>query len=101
MDKPKWYTTDRDMNICDVVLFLKQEGALAKTYQYGMVHEIERGKNGLIRKALIKYRNNTENVDRFTWRSVRQLVIIHPVDELSLMEELAAIANYVDVICGN
>ena len=101
MDRPKWYSTDRDMQISDIVLFLKQEGALAKTYQYGMVHEIEKGKDGLVRKASIKYRNSNGNIDRFTWRSVRQLVIIRPVDEISFMEELAAIANYVNVFSRN
>ena len=93
MEKPKWYLTDRDMKICDIVLFLKQEGALAKTYQYGMVHEVEKGQDGVIRKALIKYRNYNENIDRFTLRSVRQLIIIHPVDELSLMEEMDKITK--------
>ena len=32
IDKPKWYVTDKHIKICDVILFLKQEGALAKTY---------------------------------------------------------------------
>ena len=82
IDKPKWYNTDREMKICDVVLLLKQEGAISCTYQYGMVHQIERDKDDRIRKVQIKYRNNNENHDRFTWRSVRQLVIIYPVEEL-------------------
>ena len=43
------------MQISDVVIFLKLEGALSKTYQYGMVHEVERGMDGLICKAKIKY----------------------------------------------
>ena len=93
MDQPKWHKTDRDMKICDVVLMLKQEGELSSTYQYGMVHELEKDKDGVIRKVQIKYRNSTENQDRFTWRSVRNLIIIHPVDELSITEELAKSAH--------
>ena len=79
------------MKICDIVLFLKQEGALSTTYQYGMVNEVHRDRDGLVRKVQVKYRNHNESVDRFTWRSVRQLVVIHPVDELSIINELGKI----------
>ena len=93
MDQPKWFKSDRDIKICDIVLMLKQEGELCCTYQYGMVHALEKDKDDVIRKVQIKYRNSSENQDRFTWRSVRTLVIIHPVDELSIMEELAKSAH--------
>ena len=46
---------------------------------------------------IVRYRNHPENVDRYTTRSVCDLVLIHPIDELNLMEELgkvvASIAN--------
>ena len=93
MDQPKWFKTDRDIKICDIVLMLKQEGELCSIYQYGMVHELEKDKDGITRKVQVKYRNSTENQDRFTWRAVRNLVIIHPVNELSIMEEMARSAH--------
>ena len=89
MEQPKWYTTERDLKICDIVLMLKHEGNIGCTYQYGMVHQIQKNTDGVTRKAQIKYRNSTEDHDRYTWRSVRQLVMIHPVDELSIMEQMA------------
>ena len=88
MHQPKWFQSDRDIKICDVVLFIKKEGSISSTYQYGMVHEIIPSKDGLIRKVVVKYRNNNECVDRFTTRAVRELVLIHPIDEVHLMEEL-------------
>ena len=100
MEQPKWYNTDRDMKICDIVLMLKQEGILNSTYQYGMVQEIQRDKDGIIRQVKVKYRNSNENQDRFTCRSVRKLIIIHPVDELSIMEELAQCPNYSSCRCS-
>ena len=84
----KWFQSDRDIKICDVVLFTKKDGSISSTYQYGMVHEIEPSRDGLIRKVVVKYRNSNENVDRFTTRAVRKLVIIHPIGEVHLMEEL-------------
>ena len=58
-----------------------------------MVHEIELSRDGLIQKVVIKYRNNSENTDRFTTRAVHDLVLIHPVDEIHIMEELGNIAT--------
>ena len=34
-----------------------------------------------------------ENVDRYKTRSVHDLVLIHPIDELNLMEELGKVAS--------
>ena len=41
MDKPKWFCGDRNVKTCDFVLFNKNGGSLAKTCQYGMIHEAE------------------------------------------------------------
>ena len=58
-----------------------------------MIHEIEPSKDGLIRKVVVKYRNNNENVDQFTTRAVREQVLIHPIDEVHIMEELGRMAT--------
>ena len=96
MEQPKWFSTDRDIKICDVVLFLKHEGSMNNCYQYGMINEIVATRDGLIRKVVVIYRYNYENVDRFTTRAVRDLVLIHPVDEFNLMEELGKVASIND-----
>ena len=66
MEQPKWFCSDRDVKISDVVLFTKNEGSVVNTYQYGMVYERELSRDELIRKVVIKYRNSNENIDRFT-----------------------------------
>ena len=104
MEQPKWFRSDQDAKICDVVLFIKNEGSVVNTYQYRMVHEIELSRDGLIRKVVTKYRNSSENIDCFTTRPVRELILIHPVDEIHNMEELenvattSSIVSYVDRI---
>ena len=104
--QPKWFRSDRDIKICDVVLFTKKDGSMSSICQYGMVHEIEPSRDGLIRKLVVRYRNNNENVDRFTTQAKRELVIIHPIDEVHLMEELGKMSttNYLlllmDRICN-
>ena len=94
--QPKWFNSDRDMKEGDVVLFLKQEKELCSTYQYGVIQSTEVGRDGKIRKVNVRYRNHNENTDRFTFRSTRSLVMIHPVDEITVMQELGQIAAKVD-----
>ena len=96
VEQPKWFHSDRNLKKGDIVLFIKQESVLCNTYQYGMVESVEVGRDGKIRKVHVKYRNSTEETDRLTYRSTRSLIMIHPVDELDLMEEMGQVASKVD-----
>jgi len=89
MTRPKWFTTERHLKVGDVIMFNKHESQLKCVYRYGIVKDVNVGKDGCIREAVIRYRNDKENGDRETNRAVRKLVVIHPVDELSLYEELS------------
>jgi len=95
MEQQKWFEGDT-LKVGDVVLFLKQESSLSHVYQYGIVEAVEHSKDGIIRKAEIKYRNHNENVFRKTYRSTRSLVLIHHVNETNLVKELGEIACMVD-----
>ena len=77
----------------DVVLFLKEDFLFSRTGQYGTVLSVQQSSDNVIRKVKVKYRNANENVDRETFRSVRQLVMIHPVDEIDIIQELNNIKN--------
>ena len=59
MLKPKWYKTEYHLKVGDVVLFIKDE-CNSPTYQYGIVKKVQPGNDGLIRKAVIRYRNVSE-----------------------------------------
>ena len=61
-----------------------------------MIQEVEKSKDDIIRKVKVKYRNHHENFDRVTYRPVRQLVMIHPINELNIVQELGEIANFTD-----
>jgi len=95
MDQPKWYSSDVNLKQDDLVLFLKQESPLCSSYQFGIVNSVERGRDGKVRKAKVRYRNHNENVYRETNRSVRKLVVLHHVDELSIMQEIYNVARSV------
>ena len=97
MNHPKWFKDDTDISVGDVILFLKEEGHISGVYQYGMVHEVKTSKDNKIRSVIVKYRNHNESFDRFTNRAVREITVIHPVDELSIMEELADMQTFVNM----
>ena len=97
MPQPKWYVTSHHIKEGDVVLFLKKEGKLNTTYQYGIVKVAEAGRDGIVRKVTVRYRNHTESFDRETCRAVRQLIVIHRVNELNIIQELGKIATIVDM----
>ena len=48
-----------------------------------LIHRIDGSKN-----CVIEYQNNNENVKRSTTRGVREIVVIHPADELGIVREL-------------
>ena len=72
-----------------MVLFLKSEKEFAKQYQYGIIHTINISKDGCVRKVEIQYQNHNEKTKRYTLRGVRDLVIVHPIDESDINTELA------------
>ena len=89
MHRPKWFRNDYDVKVGDIVLFTKRDNTMCNTYQFGKIKDVETSKDGRIRKALVEYRNHNECVNRVTYRAIRGLVMIHPIDELSIAEELA------------
>ena len=94
IERPKWFKGDSDVHVGDIVLFLKSEKEFDLQYQYGIISKLDKSKDGLIRKVDIEYQNFNENVKRTTQRGVREIVSIHPVDELDIYEELYDLFYY-------
>ena len=94
--QPKWFVSDRGIRVGDVVLFTKSDKEFEKIYQYGIVLTTFEGKDGLTRVVEVQYQNSNETVKRTTKRCVRELVIVHPVDEIGIQAELDDFANKVE-----
>lgn len=86
--QPKWFESERHIRIGDVVLFCKSDKEFENVYQYGIVVTTFEGKDGLIRVVEVQYHNFNERVKRTTKRCVRELIVVHPVDELGIQAEL-------------
>ena len=79
--------------IGDVILFLKSEKEFDKQYQYGMISDVLKTRDGRIRKLEIEYMNHNEKVRRKTTRASRDVVVIHPVGQLGLIRDLNKISE--------
>ena len=88
MFQPKWFRNDRDPKVGDVVLFLKSDKEFDKQYQFGIITNLKASRDCKIRQLEIEYQNHNENVKRHTKRGTREIVVIHPVNELGLIREL-------------
>ena len=69
MDHPKWFNSDKNIEVGDIVLFLKTDGELSRQYQYGKVSLVEKGRDDRIRSVTVKYRNSGEKKDCETRRA--------------------------------
>ena len=59
--KFKWFKNDTDLKIGDLVYFQKSESELGNgNWTFGMISEVNRSRDGLIRKVTVKYRNAME-----------------------------------------
>ena len=84
------------------MLFKKCEGAVgAGTYQYGIIQTISPSSDDVIRNVIVKYRNADEGKDRETKRAVKSLILIHKIDELNIMKEMADASQYIDGLFKN
>ena len=73
--QPKWFRNEKDLKIGDVIYFRKDEGSAIKgSWTTGLVDDVVRGSDGLVREATVKYFNSSETSPHRTTRSVRTLV---------------------------
>eukprot|EP00794_Sanderia_malayensis_P002419 gene2419-biopygen1305 len=96
MKQSKWYRSN-EIDVGDVVLFVKHNSTISKKYTYGIVKELEYGEDVLPRRAKVQYRNENESGLRETYRSLRGLIIIHYVHESDYLYELGSIAKNIDL----
>jgi hypothetical protein len=79
--KPKWFKTDKHLKPGDLVYYEKDSGKVTSPWVMGIVDQVLRGPDGLIREAVIVFRNHGETFNRLTNRAVRSLVRIFSIDD--------------------
>ena len=94
--QPKWYVHDQDLKPGDVALFRKDSGLLAGPWVMGMVDEVVKGRDGLVREVGIRYTTSSESVPRLTTRAVRSVVRLFNIDELDWRDEMNTVRKIVE-----
>ena len=94
IDKPKWFVTERNLSIGDIVLFLKNEQEFDRQYQYGIVKSIIEGRDQIVTSVFVEYQNPGENAKHCTKRGVHDLVVIHPIEEIGISKELEPLVQF-------
>jgi hypothetical protein len=85
----KWNKGDDELHIGDLVYFQKSpDKKLASKWIIGMVEQLPVGRDGKVRRVLVKYQNSGETQPRVTDRAIRSLVKIYDVEEYILQEDL-------------
>ena len=87
---PKWHKSDENLDIGDLV-YMKRcpDNKLDSSWVMGIVDQVIRGRDGKVRRAVIKYQNASEfPTPQFTDRAVRQLVKIYDIEEYVLQDDL-------------
>ena len=101
LHQPKWFNSDKDLVIGDLVYFLKKDSKLASKWILGMVEEISKGRDGVLREVTVKYCNAAEQrlsltgdsskdktLPRYTIRSVRKMVKVFSLDDAHLCDDI-------------
>ena len=73
----------------DLVFFRKSESSLDGKWVVGMIDEVERGRDSVIRMVTVKYFNGTNPVPEYTLRTVRKLVKLWDVQDIHLADDIA------------
>ena len=91
--KPKWFVTEWNIRIGDIVLFLKSEQEFDRQYQYGIVVTTIVSRDGIITAEEIQYQNHRENAKGSLIAGLGNLIVIHPIDEIGISKELQEFAK--------
>ena len=88
---PKWKSGQPQLAVGDIVAFIRDQSQLGGlSTRLGVVHEIETGRDQIIRRVTIKYKNSGESDFRYTRRSVRDVAVIHREEDLDFCAKLSA-----------
>ena len=101
MTKKSDFKNSRDLAKDDIVYLQKEESALSSPWIMGVIEQVIRGRDGVIRRVIVRYRNFKEDFDRFTDRSVRRLIKIYSSDDPDLQQDLSKVQDRIEELLGN
>jgi hypothetical protein len=83
LKQKKWYKYKRDARVCDVVL-RKDETAAGQTYKYARIVKVRTDTDSKVWSVDVQFTIPGESKFRVSTRLIHKLVLIVPVEELSM-----------------
>ena len=101
INQPKWFKVEKDLREGDVVYFKKDDSVLGSVWTIGEVDQIVVGRDGHVRRAIIKYfavneKDPFKATLQFTDRASRSLVKLWSVDEIDIFDDLSELQRRLD-----
>jgi hypothetical protein len=91
--QPRWFKSDTDTRVGDVVYFRKREGKLDGPWTMGRISETTRSRDGIIRRVDIEY-HDLQGTLQTTDRSVRSVVKLFNLEDRFWRADMDAVARY-------
>ena len=96
MKMNKWFDSKAPLQVGDIVYFKKVNSELASKWTVGVIAEIVKSKDGLVRRAQVNYQNFGEDFLRFTDRAARSLIKLFHIDDQNWQDDMAEVEKLID-----
>ena len=93
--QPKWFRDSPEIKVDDVVYFRKSESDMSSRWTVGQIDSVTRSKDGIVRRADVRYFNHGENKPRITDRGVRSLVRLFNVEDNYFIEDMNQVERFI------
>ena len=98
MKMHKWYKSDEQLVVGDIVYFQKDESVLYSVWTVGRVTEVTIGKDGAVRRVVVQFQNANENEPRFTDRAARSLVKLFNIQDTTWVDDMNTVEKVVTAL---
>ena len=91
----KWYKSDEQLMVGDIIYFKKDESVLSSEWTVGRVTDVIVGKDGAVRRAIVQFQNSKEKEPRFTDRAARSLVKLFNIEDSTWLDDMHTVEKVV------
>ena len=89
--QPKWFKESPELKVEDIVYFQKTENELSSDWTVGQIDSVTRSRDGVVRRANVRYFNHSEKEPRLSDRAVRSLVRLFNIEDNYFISDMAEV----------
>ena len=95
---PKWFKDSPELEVNDVVYFMKTDNSISSQWTIGQVDSIVRSKDQKIRRVVIRYYNYKEDQIRYTDRALRSIKKLFNIEDTYFIHDMAQVEKMVEAL---